>query len=85
MSQRAKKSKSVDLPDVNATVGVANDTYESSTRKKKSRAANNDSAKSKLAVVIDILTFDDQTFTEQTMRHNVQIALKHLHALQDML
>jgi hypothetical protein len=81
MSQRVKKLKNV-ASDV---AQESDDTVSDTQRKRKSRAANNDSAKSKLAVVIDILTFDDQSFTEQTMRHNVQIALKHLHALQDML
>lgn len=53
--------------------------------KKNTMAVNNEAAKSKLSVVIDILTYDDNNFNEQTLRHNVQIAVKHLLAVKELL
>lgn len=53
--------------------------------KKNSMMFNNEAAKSKLSVVIDILTYDDNNFNEQTLRHNVQIAVKHLLAVKELL
>ena len=81
---RAPKTSPL-LDDINFSP-VSDDDEPKQYRPRVGRPANNnETAKSRLSVIIDILSGDDTDMDEKTLRRNVNTSLKHLKEVVSML
>jgi hypothetical protein len=97
MSTAALKKKSRKKTDKNASVDNGSfspprnlmvtefEEKPKQTRRNRSVDHKNEAVKQRLTLIIDLLSFSEDTFNDITMKHNVAISVKHIQEIVDSL